>query len=92
MESQRAHIVIPQDLLDDIDALVGTRGRSAFLVETARAEVKKRRLLAFLQSTDPVMKDEDYPELAAMGTLAWVKMMRSGDEERLRRLHEEPEE
>jgi hypothetical protein len=94
MGSHRAHIVIPPDLVQEIDALVGPRGRSAFLVETARAEVRRRRLLAFLEGKEPVMRDEDHPELAAMGTQAWVKTMRSGDEERLRRLHarDEPSE
>jgi hypothetical protein len=87
MGSKRAHIVIPEDLIAQIDAAVGPRGRSAFLVETARAELRKRALLAFLESDEPVMKDEDHPELAAMGTVAWLKMMRAPDEERLQRLH-----
>jgi hypothetical protein len=76
MGTQRAHIIIPPDLLAEIDALVGPRGRSAFLVETARAEVKRRRLLAFLESAEPVMRDADHPELASMGTQAWVKSRR----------------
>ena len=36
MGSQRAHIILPQELIEEIDAVVGPRGRSAFLVETAR--------------------------------------------------------
>ena len=91
MGSQRAHIVIPPDLLEEIDAMVGPRGRSAFLVETARAEVRRRKLLAFLERKEPVWRDEDHPELAAMGTDAWVKAQRSGWEYRAQRLrtHEE---
>jgi len=88
MGSNRAHIVIPQDLIEQIDALVGPRGRSAFLVETARAELRKRALLAFLESDEPVMKDEDHPDLASMGTQAWVRKLRAPDEESLQRLHE----
>ncbi len=88
MGSQRAHIVIPKELVEQIDALVGPRGRSAFIVETARAEVRKRALLAFLESDEPAWRDEDHPELAAMGTVAWLKKQREPDEERLRRLHE----
>jgi hypothetical protein len=86
--SQRAHIVIPKKLVEQIDALVGPRGRSAFIVETAAAEVRKRELLAFLDSKEPVMRDEEHPELAAMGTVAWLKKQREPDEERLLRLHE----
>lgn len=87
MGASRAHIVIPQDLVEQIDALVGPRGRSAFLVETARAELRKRALLAFLDSKEPAWQDKDHPELAAMGTQAWLKEQRAPGEERLRRLH-----
>jgi hypothetical protein len=37
--SQRTHTILPQELIEEIDAVVGPRGRSAFLVETARAEL-----------------------------------------------------
>lgn len=76
MGSQRAHVVLPQELIEQIDALVGPRGRSAFLVETAQAEVRKRRLLAFLRSDEPAWKDEDHPELAN-GADAWIREMRA---------------
>jgi hypothetical protein len=88
MGSKRTHVVIPENLIAQIDALVGPRGRSAFLVETARAELRKRALLAFLESDGPAWKDEDHPELAAMGTQAWLEKMRAPGEERLRRLHD----
>jgi hypothetical protein len=55
---------MPDDLLREIDAIAGSRGRSAFLVETAREAVKRRKLLAFLESDEVAWKDEDHPELA----------------------------
>jgi hypothetical protein len=64
MGSQRAHIVLPQDLIEEIDLIVGPRGRSAFLVETARAELR-RRLLTFLRDDQPAWKEKDHTELAA---------------------------
>jgi hypothetical protein len=76
---RRAHIVLPEDLLLEIDALVGPRGRSAFLVETARNEVRRHRLLQFLQSTDPAWKDQDHPELAD-GADHWVRKLRAENE------------
>jgi len=82
MGLQRAHIVLPDDLVEQIDTLVGPRGRSAFLVETARAELRRRRLLAFLGSSEPVWKDENHPELRG-GTGAWVKKLRSESETRI---------
>jgi hypothetical protein len=76
MHTQRTHVILPQDLLAEIDALVGPRGRSAFLVETARSELKRRHLLAFLNQSEPVWRDEDHPELAG-GSEAWVRSLRS---------------
>ncbi len=81
-------ILMPQDLTDQIDALVGPESRSTFVIETARAELRKRALLVFLESGEAVWKDEDHPQLAAMGTQACLKMMRAPGEERLRRLHD----
>jgi hypothetical protein len=79
--TQRAHILIPGDLLREIDALVGPRGRSAFLLETARQEVQRRKLLRFLESGHPAWRAEDHPELAG-GAAAWVRQVRQQNEER----------
>lgn len=75
MATQRAHIVLPEDLIAEIDSAVGPRGRSAFLVETARAELRRRNLLSFLRSDQPAWQDRDHPELAS-GSAAWVRKIR----------------
>jgi len=82
MGSQRAHIVLPQELIEEIDSVVGPRGRSAFLVETARAELRRRRLLTFLRDDQPAWNESDHPELGA-GSGAWVKRIRSESEKRI---------
>jgi hypothetical protein len=79
--THRAHIIIPGDLLREIDALVGPRGRSAFLLETARQEVKRRKLLRFLENEQPAWKAEDHPELTGGGA-AWVRQLRQQSEGR----------
>jgi hypothetical protein len=68
MATLRTHIVLPAELANEIDELVGPRGRSAFLVETAAKEIKRRKLLAFLNSDEPAWRDENHPELVEMGT------------------------
>src|SRR5882724_6672353 len=73
--TQRAHILIPSDLLREIDALVGPRGRSAFLLETARQEVQRRKLLRFLESEQPAWRAENHPELQG-GAAPWVRQLR----------------
>ena len=82
MGSQRAHVVLPESLVEEIDLLVGPRGRSAFLVETARAELRRRRLLAFLGSDAPVWEDGEHPEMVE-GTAAWVRSLRQENEVRM---------
>jgi len=81
MHTHRTHVILPHDLIAEIDALVGPRGRSAFLVETARSELKRRQLLAFLSRSEPAWREEDHPELAA-GSAAWVRKLRAQEEAR----------
>ncbi len=83
MATVRAHVVLPAKLAKEIDALVGPRGRSAFLVKTAEDELKRRRLLAFLESDEAAWRDEDHPELAKMGTAEWVRALRNEGSVRL---------
>jgi hypothetical protein len=83
MGLQRAHIVLPQELIEEIDSVVGPRGRSAFLVETARAELRRRKLLSFLGDDRPAWIDKDHPELAS-GADAWVRRVRSENDKRTR--------
>ena len=68
-------IRMPEDLIREIDALVGPRGRSAFLVETARNEVRRQKLLQFLDSKKATWHDKDHPELAN-GAGDWVRKLR----------------
>ena len=70
--TQRAHILIPADLLREIDALVGPRGRTAFLLETAKEELRRRKLLSFLESKDAAWKEKDHPE---EHSAAWVRKL-----------------
>jgi hypothetical protein len=81
MNIQRAHVLLPQDLVEEIDALVGPRGRSAFLAETARAELRRRNLLGILESHEPVWEDKNHPELTD-GTSAWVRQQRAENDQR----------
>jgi hypothetical protein len=80
-DTHRAHILIPRDLLQEIDKLVGRRGRSAFLLDTARQEVQRRKLLCFVEDEIPAWKAQDHPELAG-GAANWVRRLRQQSERR----------
>jgi hypothetical protein len=73
--------MIPKDLLADIDELIGPQDRNSFLVEVLQKEVNRRRLLQFLSSPEPLLKDEDYPEFRE-GSENFVRGLRQQDKER----------
>jgi metal-responsive CopG/Arc/MetJ family transcriptional regulator len=84
MDTHRAHIVIPQALVREIDLVVGKRGRSNFLVEAASRELKRLRQMKALKAAAGCWKDHDHPELKE-GTAHWVRSLRRQDEKRLHR-------
>ena len=83
MATLRTHILLPKELAKDIDEIAGPRGRSAFLVEMAEKEVRRRKLLAFLAQDEPAWRDENHPDLVEMGTADWVHSLRNEPSVRL---------
>jgi hypothetical protein len=81
--SKRAHVILPVELVADIDALVGKRGRSAFLTQIARDEIQRRQ--EALRQATGAWKDEDHPELA-QGAAAWVRASRTESETRFQQI------
>jgi hypothetical protein len=79
--TRRAHVVLPEELVAEIDRIVGSRGRSAFLADLARREIKRRHLLEVFKREEPLWKDEDHPELKD-GAAEWVRKMRAEAETR----------
>ena len=81
MKAKRAHVLLPHDLVKEIDSIVGPRGRSAFLVETAREAVRRRKLLRFFESDTPAWTDADHPELAR-GAAEFIRELRQESEKK----------
>jgi len=80
MSSHRTHVVLPEELIKQIDALVGKRGRSAFLTEVAEREIvrlRQQRMLEELASRPPADLSE-HPELE--NAAEWVRKMRQEDQ------------
>lgn len=72
----KAYLIFPEDLLHAIDKLVGKRGRSKFVVEATRKELKRIQFLQALREATGSWKDEEHPELKERGTYQWVRDQR----------------
>lgn len=83
MRRKRAHIILPQELLAEVDRLVGERGRNAFLVEVVQREIQRRNLLDALREAKGSWRNEDHAELAE-GSEAFVRGLRRENDERLK--------
>jgi Arc/MetJ-type ribon-helix-helix transcriptional regulator len=83
--SKRTHIVIPEQLAEEIDSIVGKRGRSSFLTEAAWKEVRRLRMLNALEEASGAWKDKDHPELKG-GAAEYVEKIRKQDEKRFERV------
>jgi hypothetical protein len=85
MTTKRTHVVLEEQLVKDIDRLVGPRQRSSFLTEAAQKELLRRRQIEALKGAAGAWKDKDHPELQD-GSAAWVRKLRQESERRFKRV------
>jgi Arc/MetJ-type ribon-helix-helix transcriptional regulator len=80
MNMKRTHVVLSEQLVKDIDALVGSRQRSRFLTQAAERELMRLRQLKAVKAAAGAWKDKDHPELKR-GAIEWVDKLRAEDED-----------
>lgn len=85
MNTKRTHVVLSEQLVKDIDTLVGTRKRSSFLTQAAEEKLMRLRQLKALEAAAGFWKDKDHPELK-QGAAKWVAKLRRQDEKRLQKV------
>lgn len=85
MNAKRTHVVLSEQLVKEIDALVGARQRSSFISDAAEKELMRRRQIAALRAAAGAWKDGDHPELQE-GSAKWVRKLRQEGERRLRKV------
>ena len=80
-EMVRAHVLIPRELMEEVDRLVGPRKRSAFLAEAAAEKVRRERLGRALEETAGFLDPDAYPEWRTPEDVsAWVRRQRALDD------------
>ena len=81
----RTHVILPDEIVEQIDGLVGKGKRSKFVEEAVREKLRIDRALAALDATFGICSAEDYPEWATPeSTYAWVRKMREEADESMR--------
>lgn len=75
----RTHVVLPDELLKEIDRKVGPRGRSRFLERAARQLLRDVELDEAIEATSGIINAEDYPHWKDdETTYRWVRALREG--------------
>ena len=82
----RTHIVVPEDLVQEVDRVAGKRKRSHFVEAAIREKLARQALGAALAATVGVLDPAEYPEWGTPEKVsAWVKAGRQEDNARLAR-------
>jgi metal-responsive CopG/Arc/MetJ family transcriptional regulator len=83
----RTHLVLPDDLVKQVDATVGKRKRSRFVEEAVREKLRRQTLLAAISKTAGMLSTEDHPQwTTSEQSAAWVRESRRRDNYRLEKL------
>ncbi len=62
MESKN-HLVIPPEVLEEVDKIAGKKKRGLFMTEATREKLGKERFLKTLEETHGTWTDPNHPEL-----------------------------
>lgn len=83
---KRAHVIIDENILREIDRLIGKKKRSSFIADAAKKELKKLNQLLLLKKLKGTWKDADHPDMQGKnGAYRWVRKLRDKDERLLKR-------
>ena len=92
-ERMRAHVVMPRELVEEVDALVGHRRRSDFMTEAVREKVLRARRDKVLRETAGALAEADAPDWSTPEDVsAWVRKSRDTDEAGFREAWREGED
>jgi hypothetical protein len=63
----KAHLVIPHEVLEEVDRIAGKRKRSLFITEATREKLDRELFLKALDETTGTWTDKNHPELRTDG-------------------------
>lgn len=74
----RTNLLLPKELVEEVDHFAGERGRSRYVAEALRARLRRDRLKEAIEKTAGAWRAEDYPEFATSEMVVeWVRARRA---------------
>lgn len=74
----RTNLLLPRDLVEELDRVAGPRNRSRFVADAIRSKLRREKLRQTWEKSFGVLKAEDHPHWATPEKVVeWVRMMRA---------------
>jgi metal-responsive CopG/Arc/MetJ family transcriptional regulator len=74
----RTNLMLPDDLVAEVDRLAGPRNRSRFVEDAIRERVRRAQLREAVEQTAGALRAEDYPHWATSDdVVGWVRASRA---------------
>lgn len=76
--TMRTNILLPRDLVEEVDRFAGPRGRSRYVAEALADRLRRDRLREAVAVTEGVLRAVDYPDWSTPeGVVTWVRKLRA---------------
>ena len=76
--TMRTNLVLPRELVEEVDRFAGPRGRSRYVAEALAARVRRDKLREAVMATAGILSAEDYPHWATSEQVVeWVRARRA---------------
>ena len=74
----RTNLLLPKELVEEVDRYAGPRGRSRYVAEALVARLRRDRLREAVSRTAGALKAQDYPHwVTSEDVVAWVRERRA---------------
>lgn len=74
----RTNLVLPKELVDEVDRYAGPRGRSRYVAEALGERLRRDRLRGAIESSAGSLQGADYPQWrTSEDVVAWVRQLRA---------------
>ncbi len=74
----RTNLLLPEDLVAEVDRIAGPRNRSRYVAEALRYRLRRDRLREAVEATSGVLDPKDYPEWSTSEKVVeWVRARRA---------------